>query len=102
MAAPADASPVERGEELAAAEHPLELVAPLGLVERLDRRVRRVARDLLDAEVAVRDARDLRQVRDRDDLRAQGEAPQRFCDRVGGRPADARVDLVEDDRLAAA
>ena len=50
---------------------------------------------------AVGDARDLRQVRDRDHLRALGEPPQRLGDGVRGRAADARVDLVEDDRLAA-
>ena len=61
-------------EELGAAEHPLELVAALVVVEPLDPRVRRVARDLLDPEVAVGDARDLRQVRDRDDLRPRRRA----------------------------
>ena len=46
-------SAFERREELRAAEHALELVAALVVVERLDPRVRRVARHLLDAEVAV-------------------------------------------------
>ena len=58
--------------------------------------------DLLDAEVAVGEARDLRQVRDRDDLRAAGEPAQRLADGVRGLAADAGVDLVEDHRLAAA
>ena len=92
----------ERREELRAAEHALELLAALVGVERLDARVRRVARDLLDAEVAVGEARDLRQVRDRDDLRAVGEAAQRLADGVRGLAADAGVDLVEHHRLAAA
>src|SRR6476659_7593815 len=47
------ASAADRREELAAAEHPLELGFPLRLVELLDARVRRVARRLLDAEVPV-------------------------------------------------
>ena len=47
-------------------------------------------------------ARDLRQVGDRDHLRAARRAAQRLGDAVGGRSADAGVDLVEDHRLAAA
>src|SRR6185503_1331633 len=43
-------SPFERREELRAAQHALELVAALALVELRDRGVRRVARNLLDAE----------------------------------------------------
>src|SRR5262245_16823305 len=61
------------GQELAPAEHPLELVPPLVRAELLDPGVRRVAGDLLDAEVPVGAARDLRQVGDRDHLRAAGE-----------------------------
>ena len=45
---------------------------------------------------------DLRQVRDRDHLRAGAEALQRTADRVRGLAADARVDLVEDHRRPAA
>ena len=62
----------------------------------------RVAGHLLDAEVAIGEARDLRQVRDRDHLRPPGEAAERLADRVCGLAADAGVDLVEDHRLAAA
>ena len=58
--------------------------------------------NLLDAEVTLRDARDLRQVRDRDHLGALAEAAQRLADRVRGLPADPGVDLVEDHRLPAA
>src|SRR5690348_4317641 len=61
-------SPFERREERRAAEHALELVAPLCVVEARDRGVRRVARHLLDAEVPVGRTRDLWQMRDRDDL----------------------------------
>ena len=67
----------------------------------LDARVRRIARDLFDAEVAVGDACDLRQVRDRDHLRALGGSRERATDGVRGLAADARVDLVEDERVAA-
>src|SRR5207247_8699794 len=42
----------DRGKELFAAEHPLELGLPLGLVELLDVGMGRVAGSLLDAEVA--------------------------------------------------
>jgi hypothetical protein len=54
----------------------------------------------LDAEVVVGDARDLRQVRDREHLSALGEPLQRRGDGVRGHAADAGVDLVEDERLA--
>src|SRR4051794_27281777 len=56
-------SPVEVREELSTAEHALELVAPLRVVQQLDSRVRRVTWHLLDAKVAGGDGRDLRQVR---------------------------------------
>src|SRR4051812_9029630 len=69
-------------QELAAPEHALELVAALGIVEDLDARVRGIAFDLLDAEVPLREACDLRQVRDRHDLRALGEPVQRVGDAV--------------------
>ena len=52
--------------------------------ELLDPRVRRVARHLLDPEVPLGDARDLRQVRDRDDLRALRQ-PRRASRRRDGR-----------------
>src|SRR5690242_17061377 len=94
-------SPFERREELGAAQHALELVAALEVVESSDRRVRRVAGDLLHAEVPLGGARDLGQVRDRDDLRAPGEPPERVGDRVRRHAADAGVDLVEDHRLPA-
>src|SRR6476661_6862856 len=64
-------------EELAASEHALQLVAALGFVERLDARMRRVARNLLDSEVTIGDAGDLRKVGDRDDLRSLGEPSER-------------------------
>src|SRR4051794_34475448 len=89
-------------DELLAAEHSRQLVAALRLVEGLDSRVRRVAGHFLDPEVAFRDARDLGQVRDRDDLCALGEPLQRLPDRMRRAAADARVDLVEDEGLAAA
>src|SRR5579862_3502550 len=82
----------QRGEELGAAEHALEL---------LDTGVGRVSGHLLDPEVTVGEARDRRQVRDRDHLRAAREPAQRLADRVGGAAADAGVDLVEDHRVPA-
>ena len=82
-------------DELLAAEHALELVAALRIVEHGDPRVRRVARNLLDAQVLVGDARDLRQVGDRQDLRAPGEPAQDVGDRCAVTPPTAGVDLVE-------
>src|SRR6185295_8712008 len=90
----------KRRDELRAAGHPLDLLPAKKLVELFDVRVRRVARDLLDAEVAVGDARDLRQVRDRENLGAFGKLLERGCDGVGGHASYAGVDLVEDERLA--
>src|SRR5438309_9573862 len=89
-----------RGKELLAAEHPLELGTPLVLAQHVDPGVRRVARDLLHAEVAVGDGGDLREVRDRDHLRALGEAAQHAADRVCSLSADAGVDLIEDECLS--
>ena len=89
------------GQKLLAAEHTLQLISPLRFVQRLDGRVGRIAADLLDAEVTRRPARDLGEVRDRDHLRAPRQALQRLADRVRGLAADAGVDLVEDQRVAA-
>src|SRR5438876_1886077 len=88
-------------EELLAAEHALELGLPLGLVELLDARVRRVAGRLLDAEVPVGERGDLREVRDRHDLRPLGEPLEEASYRVRGLAADPCVDLVKDERVSA-
>src|SRR5207247_9273730 len=93
---------LDGGDALLSAEHPPHLFPALLVVQRLDPRVCRVARDLLDAEVAVRDARDLREMRDRDDLSARGKAAQCLADGVRGASADAGVDLVEDEGFAPA
>src|SRR2546423_2987473 len=76
------------GQELLAAEHTLQLIPPLRLRELDDPRVGWVARHLLDLEMALRAARDLRQVRDRQHLSARGEALQRLRDRVRRAAAD--------------
>src|SRR5213082_3135589 len=94
-------SSLQRLEELRAAEHSFELVLSLAFVEARDLRVSRVAWDLLDPEVARGERRDLRQVRDRDHLRAFAGAGKGPADRVGRLAADARIDLVEHERLAA-
>ena len=57
--------------------------------------------DLLHPEVPVRDARNLREVRDRHHLCALGQPAERLGDPVRRLAADAGVDLVEDHRLAA-
>src|SRR5512146_1066546 len=88
-------------EELLAAQHPLDLLAALLLAESRDARMSGVASDLLDAEVAVGERRNLRQVGDRDHLRPLCQPTERTADGVGGLAADARIDLVEHHRLAA-
>ncbi len=88
-------------DELGAAGHALDLLAAQELVELLDARVCRVAGNLLDAEVRVRDARDLWEMRDREHLGSLGEALQRGGDRVRRHAADPGVDLVEHEGLAA-
>ena len=57
---------------------------------------------LLDREVARRERGDLRQVRDAQDLAAVGQRAQLRADRPGRVAADARVDLVEDERSPSA
>ncbi len=46
----------------------------------------------------VRPGRDLRQVRDREDLMMRGNASHRVADLEADTTADACVDLVEDER----
>src|SRR5207244_9637588 len=89
------------GQELLSAQHPLELGLPFLVAELLDSRVRRVARRLLDPEVAVGERGDLGKVRDRHDLSVLGESPEQSANRVRGLAADAGVDLVEDERVPA-
>src|SRR5262249_50181976 len=91
----------DRGEEVPTAEHSLQLALPFVAFQLLDLRVRRVAGNLLDAEMPLGEAGDLRKVSDRDHLRAHGGAGERTADGVRGFAADARVELVEDERVAA-
>ena len=57
------------------------------------------AREVLgDREVPRGERRDLRQVGDADDLARGGEVAQLLAHRAGRLPADAGVDLVEDER----
>jgi hypothetical protein len=63
--------------------------------------VRRVAGNLLDPEVRLGNAGDLREMGDDDELRSLGESCQGIGDGVSGLTPDARVDLVEEHgRLA--
>jgi hypothetical protein len=72
----------DRREELTAAEHPLELSAPVAVLQHLDPCMRRVTRNLLDAEMSIRKARDLGQVGDRDDLGAIAQPAKGLADSV--------------------
>src|SRR3954447_25220866 len=78
----------DRGQELGAAEHPLELLVSLGHVQLGDARVSRVAGALVDAETPVGAAGDLRQVRDRDHLRRLRGFDKRLGNSVRGLAAD--------------
>ena len=70
-------------------------------VEPPDRRARAAAVDaLLDLEVRVGVRGNLRQVRDAEHLERRAERPQLPADDVGDAPADAGVDLVEDQARA--
>src|SRR5512133_335687 len=93
---------LDGGEKLLAAKHALNFLPPLRLSERFDARVGRIARQLLHTEVTIGSARDLRQVSDRQHLGARCKPLQRLPDRMRRLTADPGVDLVEDDRLAAA
>ena len=62
-------------------------------------RLRWVALDLLDTEMRLGDARDLRQVGDRHHLHPRREPRQRLGHLVRRPTADTCVDLVEDERL---
>src|SRR5436305_8220652 len=85
------------------AEHATELLDDLVGVELGDGRARElVLALLLDAEVPFGECGDLRQVRDADDLASCAERAQTLADRACRVPADARVDLVEDERARAA
>src|SRR5215207_6710061 len=88
-----------RGPARLTAEHLGELddaplaIEPFDLGDRAP-----VALALGDPELDIGVRRDLRQVRDAQDLVATRECPQAAADGVGTAPADARVDLVEDER----
>ena len=94
------ASPAIAARKCLTAEHPLELGAPLVVRKRLDLRVRWIPGHFLDTEMAFGRARDLRQVGDRDHLRALGEPRQCLGHAMSGDTADTCIDLVEDERLA--
>ena len=85
-------------------EHPHELADHgAGSSSARDGRARGLGpRVLGDREVPRRQRGDLRQVRDADELAALGQRAQLRADRARGVPADAGVDLVEDERRPAA
>src|SRR5215217_4730924 len=88
-----------RGIVAVGAQHPHELADQLPALELGDGGARGLARDVLDdREVAIGERRDLRQVRDADHLAPGGEVAQLLAHRSCGLAADARVDLVEDER----
>src|SRR5688500_7689143 len=82
-----------------AANHPRDLLHPSVGVQALDRCRGAVAADvLLDAEVRGGPGRDLRQVRDAQDLEVPPERGEVLADDLGDAPADAGVHFVEDER----
>jgi hypothetical protein len=77
------------GGDLAASEHPRQLLHPFLLVEAPDlRRGAPAARALLHQEVSVREGRELGQVGDAQDLAAGRGLAQALPDRDGDRAAD--------------
>src|SRR6478609_5770960 len=81
------------------AEHPHELADDIALIELRHRRERRVDGGVLrDREVTLGERGDLREVGDAHDLPTTCEALQTLPHGAGGVPADAGVDLVEDER----
>ena len=88
---------------LGAGQHARDLLAPLGLVERVDAGAGDEAVvALLDEQMAVAAGGDLRAVGDDEQLRAVRQPVEPLADRAGDRAADAAVDLVEDHRRGAA
>src|SRR5205814_2675733 len=86
--------------DLLAAEHPRDLRdARLVILELANARAR-VRGDVFfpDIKVCRAEARDLRQMRDADDLVPRGEVLQFAADDFGDAAADAGVDLVEYER----
>src|SRR5947209_9245771 len=80
-------------------EHPAQLADDVGGLEQLDGRRRDITvRRLLDPEVAGGERRDLRPVRDADDLSRRAETPQPLAHRACRLPADPPVDLRQDER----
>ena len=83
------------------AHHPRDLVDPLPRPSRVTEvTVRGPATRLLDVEVGRAGGGNLRQVRDAEDLEALAERAQLLAHHRRDPPADAGVDLVEDERLA--
>ncbi len=81
--------------------HTRQLFDPPRFVQPHHLRVRAAVRDALrNMEVHVTGGRDLRQMRDAQHLERLPEAAELLPHDVGDPPADARVDLIEDKRLA--
>jgi hypothetical protein len=85
---------------ICAADHPGQFLYPAILVEPLHGCDRSAAADaLLDRKVARAGGRDLRQMRNAQDLEALAERPEFVADHSRHPSADPRVDFVEDQRL---
>src|SRR5436190_11486664 len=84
-------------------QHPAELLDDLTALELRHRRAREIlGAGLLDPEVTVGERSDLRQVGDAENLPATAERAQLLAHRARRVAADARVDLVEDERARTA
>src|SRR5215218_5562208 len=86
---------------LRAGDHPRQFLLALARAERTDaRHGPAVPEGLCNPVVRCAAGGDLRQMRDAEHLEMGAELAQPRADDVGDRPADAGVDLVEDQRLA--
>src|SRR5436190_5518995 len=81
-----------------AAQHPRQFFDAAAAIEPLHGRLRPAALDpLLDLKVRVGARRDLRQVRDAEDLERGSEGAELASDDVGDTPADSSVHFVENE-----
>jgi hypothetical protein len=85
--------------DFGAPQHPRDFVGALSLLELADDAASRTAALLfLDMKMAIGERRDLRQMRDAQNLVILRQLLQHAADHLRNLAADTRVDLVEDHR----